>query len=137
MRWWMNLIESAQEISEGDYGFDHWWITPDGRVRVVDDHHSAASAEFGNDEYDDEDPENVDDYTSAVRSALAAGWVRASLGGEVNSVFSASWMPGGPTPDRSFRALSRLIGKLPEASEYRMMGRVLHSRREALALLTN
>lgn len=126
MREFMRIVESF-----GAYGLDHFWIKPDGKVQQVEDHHSSASAMFGNDEFtDDEDH----DHTSAVRSAMAEGWIRANYGGATFIVFSATWEPGRAS-DRAFKGLRRLIGGLPEANEYRVGGQIFQTRRDTLEFL--
>jgi hypothetical protein len=124
MREFMNILDGA-------YGFDHWWITPDGRAHKVEDHHSSASEEFGNYEFEDDDTQ---EFTSAIRSALAQGWVRAAHGGEPNLQFTADWAPGRAS-DKAFKTLARLVGKLPEAQMYRLGQHTVSTKREAIRLL--
>ncbi|RYD42584.1 MAG: hypothetical protein EOP83_32580 [Verrucomicrobiaceae bacterium] len=99
----------------------------------VNDHHSSASAEFGNDEFDIDDDDD-EAHTSAITSALFQGWVRAAYGGEVRKMFSASWEPG-IANERAKTALLRLIARLPDADEYRINKQIVQTKREASAII--
>jgi hypothetical protein len=109
--------------SYGDvWGF---WITDEGKVIQTDDHHEYASGIFGNDEFED-DEEDFDAFTSAIRSALASGWIRVLC---PNRVFAASWGDN-PSP-RARRALQRLIMTSDDFTEYRLNGEDYDLKREA------
>jgi hypothetical protein len=122
----MKLVEFM-----GVFQLDHYWILPNGAIETVQDHHSSANAIFGNDEFPDNED---DDHSSAMRSAMAQGWIRVNCGGEIHAQFVSTWTPGRPS-DAAFRGLRRLIGKLPEAETYYLNGQAHRGRRAALQFL--
>lgn len=105
MRVFMNIVEEIEDISS-IWGF---WVTADGDIVQVTDHHAYAESEFGA----EPDGERPIDY------ALDQGWVRVICVGQVDDYpeFNSDWQTGKVTR-KARMGLKRLIENLPEYDHY-------------------
>lgn len=93
--------------SKRDWGY---WITENGDVITVDDHDEYARGTVGND-FEDED-EDDDEFSGAVRTALSRGWIKITCPG---SSFAAVFTNADA---KSRQSLYRLIKRSDMFNDY-------------------
>jgi hypothetical protein len=118
------IIRLVQPILEA-FSDDIWgyWITAEGRIIAVSDHHEYASGFFGE---EGDDPDDEKEFSDTILRAIASGWIRVTC---PHLSFAADFSPA--VSPKARVALNRLILRDGDFAEYRIAGQVFRLTREA------